>query len=559
MTAPDTNYKSRGVASFDATLTYSGLPSGAYEVYSYYPKWENISVPAARTSGIMDSSAVVTDKNGTYSIKSTKPSINYEGYTSIGIYEFSGGESEQIKFSVNTDYTDIAAYAGTQWFAHYAIKLVPISNDWLVKYYYEKGNSVIDVINSVKSDAELAVAVKGIADYNENFVDNDILCDMSGVWDSLYKALSEKPFATAYEFKAAFDKAVSKYVEFVEIPSSIMLSTYTDDGKDLNVLYKKNGTAGLIKTKEAYVSFTFDKIAELEPEKILGAELKLKVNKYADDFYIKKYSLYSPIYVTDSNIADGNLDANSISNIECNMFFDSFTEFSKKLIVPFGTEIDITEIKKAAVEETPISYYVGIEKKITDYNDNNIVTGAVLRIKCDKTYAKDRLSAAVQISNADTFDSAKKLMKQYADIFGKNDTECDMCALALWEENIETESDLSELLGGKRDFEMKKGNAILTANEYIGGVVVKNFGTEETPVRVFAASYGIDGNLIGIDFADIEENIPGGEAVVYAFSIDIPEDEVINEVKVFAWGDMIRLAPLTNAIKHSGRLNVNLH
>lgn len=553
MTRPDTTHNLQGVATAtDTSVTYTKIPTGQYELYMYYPKWlSTVSCSMGRTSGIYDSSADITDSNGSYSIKSTKPSINYEGYTKIGTYEFSGKSNENIKFFVNKDYADIASYIGTRYFAQYAVKFVPVSNEEFVKYYYDNGVSFIENVNNSADKNEFVERIKTITSYTKDFIDTDALYDMSGVYDELYSSLRQAKFKTEYEFKSAFDKAVSSYVEIREISSSLLLSTYTDDGETLNVVYRKNSTPSMGVLGKSYASFTFDEVANLEPKAIIDAQLKINTNTYADDYYLTQYSVYAPTIVNSDSVLDGILDGNSDANRESNVFFECFNPTNEKVLMPFFTQIDTAELKEAAEKNLPLSYYVQLKNKITDYSNSNTFTGATLRISYDKTYQKSVVEAANEIATQITLDDAKELMGKYLDIFGITSDKKDSYALALWNESIATDSDVEKCISAlNKPLGINKSVKILTEKEYIGGVTVKNFGQSETPVRIIAAAYDNTGAMIGMDFADRVDNLQAGDAYVYAFKLNIADFNLIDSVKVFAWGDMINLTPLAETVEY---------
>lgn len=553
MTRPDTTHNLQGVATAtDTSVVYKTMPTGAYDVYMYYPKWlSNVNYNMGRTSGIYDSSVEITDSNGSYSIKSTKPSINYEGYVKIGTYEFSGKSNENIKFFVNKDYADIASYIGTRYFAQYAVKFVPVSNEEFVKYYYDNGVSFIENVNNSADKNEFVERIKTITSYTKDFIDTDALYDMSGVYDELYSSLGQAKFKTEYEFKSTFDKAVSSYVEIREIPSSLLLSTYTDDGETLNVVYRKNSTPSMGVLGKSYASFTFDEVANLEPKAIIDAQLKINTTTYADDYYLTQYSVYAPTIVNSDSVSDGILDGNSDANRESNVFFECFNPTNEKVLMPFFTQIDTAELKEAAEKNLPLSYYVQLKNKITDYTNSNTFTGATLRIRYDKTYQKSVVEAANEIATANTLDDAKELMGKYLDIFGITSDKKDSYALALWNESIATDSDVETCISAlNKSLGINKSVKILTEKEYIGGVTVKNFGQSETPVRIIAAAYDNTGAMIGMDFADRVDNLQAGDAYVYAFKLNIADFNLIDSVKVFAWGDMINLTPLAETVEY---------
>lgn len=553
MTRPDESHNLLGVSSSsDTSIIYSSIPSGVYDVYTYYPKWlSTVPYSEGRTSGIYDAGAEITDANGTYKVKSTKPSINFEGYTSVGTYEFSGNGDEKIKFFVNKDYSDIVKYMGTPYFTNYAIKLVPVSNEGFVKYYYDKGICFTDNLKKSVNITQFTETIKDMTDYVSDFIDINSLYDMSGVYSKLYHSASNTGFKTEWEFKTAFDKAVSDYIEFKEIPSSLMLSTYTDDGENLKVIYKKNSTASLLDIEKSYASVTFDGISELEPDAIIDVWLKINATTYADDYYLTKYSEFSPTIIISDNVSDGILDGNSEENVECNVWFSCFSPINEKLLTPFFVNVDKTQLKETVQKGLPLTYYIQIKNKIKDYNDVNTFTGATLKIGYDTTYKKSVLKVAGEISTAETFEQAKELAKKYASVFGIEQEQCDTYALALWNERIETADDIDNCINvPKDDCYMNKSVEILTDSEYIGGVTVKNFGTSETSVKVIAALYDSFGKLIGMDYADREKSLSAGDAFVYAFSVDVPKTDTGYSVKVFAWGDMINIVPLTDALEH---------
>lgn len=348
------------------TATFTSLPAGMYEVQYYLTK-NSESYPNGRSARILDTDVQLKDKNGTYDILSVKDYIYDYGYKSLGIYEFDGTD-DYITVTLNDDNKVISG----RWSAFFCvshIKLIPVT---------EGHTELLTAVNAAASAADFKAAVSG---YGTDFVDDEALFNMDGVYEKLAEKKPTGGFTSSYHFKRVFDECVTACLTKVEISASSFVWQNTAANVTSNG-YRTNWThveLTNMTTGEGRAIATF-KLANTESIK----KMELKLNF---DDVVKKQAQNNAVITKYS----GDKYENPTTNQEQNKTMNSvvFTDITKQKKLMFSKK-DITdsELITAAQKNGYLSLYITADA--IDYGDTNgalsLKTDATLTVYYDLTY-----------------------------------------------------------------------------------------------------------------------------------------------------------------------------
>lgn len=497
--------------------TYKNIPQGAYEVYYCTPSFKGASVPNKRNLSVLDNSISVKDKNGTTVTESVKTSVSGGGLVNLGTYEFDG-INDEIKVYVNSEHICIEDGQYDKLFVPGGLVLKSAAESDLIDYYFKNGKTYLESVNSADTADELEKILK-----SNSFVDTDVINNISSVCAAMIK----QDYQSVYAFKKAFNAEVEKNITTITYKASVLSQNVNDTIRPLTANQTLHGNY--------YLAATFK---DVKQENVISAEIKLNTKKIKADAIADGYSYAKYDRPTNDSLTAANNHFNGAKT-----FVEGFKAFESPLAVSMA---DSVKIAPSLLENMTGDKYISFKFKLSGdilneigSNVANEYTSDVTLTICYDNSAFGKLDAAKAIADAATIEEAKKLTKEYGILLGlADDINTDATAVALWGENISSESEIDSLIikAAEREILLSKSEC----SDDIVTVTVKNLSSEEKPIQVIAATYGQDNAMNGIVLDTDYRSLTG--LSVQTYTLKIPTNE-FKTMKIFAFDNLINIRP----------------